>query len=409
MKDYITHTLANGLKIIYHHYPQAIATHIAFTIHAGSRDDGQIPGTAHCFEHMLFKGTNKRNANNIINRLEIVGGEMNAFTTKEITTIYATVTAPHFKRALELLSDLTFNSTFPEKELTKEKKVISEEINMYLDTPEENIYDEFQEFVFNNHPLGPNILGTQESIKKINQETLINFHRTYYQAENIALSISSSIPFNEALKQIENTCISNIPPQTIPKRKSFSKYLKTEQTKKTEHIQCHAIIGNIAYPYNHQNRIPMLLLSNLLGGPGMNSRLNLSIREKYGYTYNIESGYSAFKDTGLFHCYFSTEKKYLHKALDLVNKEFLLLKTKPLSSLQLKQAKSQFIGQISLSEENRLNIILALGKNLAQDYTIESLEDAIKKVEKIDSKTLQDIANEIFEDNQMSSLIFTSE
>ena len=394
---------------MYHHYPQAIASHIAFTIHAGSRDDGEIPGTAHCFEHMLFKGTKKRNAYHIINRLEIVGGEMNAFTTKEITTIYASVTAPHFKRALELLSDLTFNSTFPEKELSKEKKVISEEINMYLDTPEENIYDEFQESIFNKHALGPNILGSQDSIQKIQQETLIDFHNTYYQTSNIALSISSSLPFKEALKHIENTCISEFPSKTIPERESFNHYKKTDQTKKTEHIQCHAIVGNIAYPYTHKNRIPLLLLNNLLGGPGMNSRLNLSIREKYGYTYNIESGYSAFKDTGLFHCYFSTEKKYLNKTLDLIKKELNLLKSKPLTTLQLNQAKNQFIGQISLSEEHRLNVILALGKNLAQDYPIESLDDAIKKIENIQANTIQDIANEIFEIDQMSRLIFTSE
>ena len=166
---------------------------------------------------------------------------------------------------------------------------------------------------------------------------------------------------------------------------------------------------NIAYPYHHKNRITLLLLNNLLGGPGMNSRLNLSIREKYGYTYNIESGYSAFKDTGLFHCYFSTEKKYLYKAIDLINKELNLLKTKPLTTLQLNQAKNQFIGQISLSEEQRLNVILTLGKNLAQDYPIESLEDAIKKIEDIQANTIQDIANEIFEIDQMSRLIFTSE
>ncbi|MDP2176681.1 MAG: pitrilysin family protein [Bacteroidota bacterium] len=409
MEEFKTHTLKNGLKIIYQEASHAIASHIAFTIHAGSRDDGDTPGTAHCFEHMLFKGTQKRKAHSIINRLEVVGGELNAFTTKEITVIYASVTHQFFERALGLLSELTFKSTFPEKELIKEKKVIKEEINMYLDTPEENIYDEFQEIIFNKHPLGPNILGNHQSVDSINTSKLLDFHQSYYQPQNIALSISSNIPFKKILYYIEKHCGDIKNNATPHERTAFVDYNPQNTIKQTDHLQCHAILGNMCYPYHHENRIPMLLLNNILGGPGMNSRLNLSIREKFGYTYNIESGYSAFIDSGFFHCYLSTEKKYLNKSIDLINKELKKLKEKPLSSMQLIHAKNQFKGQVSLAEENRLNVILALGKNLAQNYPIESLENALKKINKINADGLQEIANEIFDIQELSSLIFMSE
>jgi predicted Zn-dependent peptidase len=409
LEEFKTHTLKNGLKIIYQEASHAIASHIAFTIHTGSRDDGKTPGTAHCFEHMLFKGTQKRNANNIINRLEVVGGEMNAFTTKEITVLYASVTHQYFERALGLLSELTFKSTFPEKELLKEKKVIKEEINMYLDTPEENIYDEFQEIIFNNHPLGPNILGNQESVDSIDTKKLIDFHQTYYQPENIALSISSNIPFKKALYFIEKHCAEINNQKTLHKREAFAAYSPKHIIKQTDNLQCHAILGNMCYPYHDKKRIPMLLLSNILGGPGMNSRLNLSIREKFGYTYNIESGYSSFIDSGFFHCYLSTEKKYLKKSIALIHKELKKMREKPLSSIQLIHAKNQFKGQVSLAEENRLNVILALGKNLAQNYPIESLENALKKIDIIQPNEIQEMANEIFDIDQISSLIFMSE
>lgn len=409
LKDHHIHTLSNGLRIAYKEAQHTAVTHVGFTIYAGSRDDGALPGTAHCFEHMLFKGTGKRNAWNIINRLENVGGEMNAFTTKELTVLYASVMDIYAERALELLSDLTFNSNFPEKELEKEKKVIAEEINMYLDTPEENIYDEYQELVFAGHPLSPNILGTPETLNRITSKGLRQFHSAFYHPENIVLSISSAIPLKKFIVWAEKHCVTANKTFTPIERASFKVYVPKSITKKTEHVQCHAILGNICFKQNDKNRIPMLLLNNLLGGPGMNSRLNLSVREKYGYTYNIESGYAAFADTGLFHCYFSTEKKNLKKATDLVHKELKLLKDKPLGSIQLQRAKDQFNGQLALSEENRLNIMLMLGKNLAQGYAIETLGELIHKINRISASQLQDIANEVFDFNNISYLAYESD
>lgn len=409
MEDYQIHRLSNGLRIIYKEAPATSVTHIGFNIDAGSRDDGRLPGTAHCFEHMLFKGTGKRKSWHIINRLETVGGEMNAFTTKEITVLYASVINRYAERALELLSDLTFNSIFPEKELEKEKKVIAEEINMYLDTPEENIFDEFQEMVFKGHSLAPNILGTPETLNKIQSSDLLAFYRRYYHPKNIVLSISSGLPLKKFIFWAEKHCMTENKSFTKINRPSFKIYSRSEDEKKTEHVQCHAILGNIAYPHNDARRLPMLLLNNLLGGPGMNSRLNLSVREKYGYTYNIESGYTGFRDTGLFHCYLSTEKKNLNKAIDLVHRELKKLKEQRLTPLQLHHAKTQFNGQIALSEENRLNIMLMLGKNLVQGLPIESLDEVMHKINDIQAKELQDIANEIFEYNNISYLAYVSE
>ncbi len=409
MEDFSLHTLNNGLRIAYKHVASTAVTHIGFTIDAGSRDDGKLPGTAHCFEHMLFKGTGKRNAYNIINRLEVVGGEMNAFTTKEITVLYASIINDYAERALELLSDLTFNSTFPQKELDKERKVIAEEINMYLDTPEENIYDEFQEMIFEGHSLAPNILGTPESLNKIQATHLLQFYNRYYHPKNVVLSISSSLPLKQFIKWSEKHISIDRKSFTKIERPSFKLYTPKNITKSTEHVQCHAILGNTCYPHLHKNRLPMLLLNNILGGPGMNSRLNLSVREKYGYTYNIESGYTAFRDTGLFHCYLSTDKKNLNKAVDLVKKELKKLRDTPLTNTQLKHAKMQFNGQIALAEENRMNIMLMLGKNIAQDYSIESLQEVINKINNISSTQLSDLANEIFDIEKMSYLAYISD
>ena len=409
MEDFQIHTLENGLRLLYRPSIGSNVSHVGFTIDAGSRDDGQLPGTAHCFEHMLFKGTEKRKAWQIINRLDNVGGEMNAFTTKEITVLYASVINPYLERAIELLSDLCFHSNFPKKELEKEKKIIAEEINMYLDTPEENIYDEFQEMVFKGHSLAPNILGSPESLNAIQSEDLQSFHATYYHPKNIVLTIGSSLPFKQVIRWVEKHCQLTISPAKTIQRKAFQSYSVQCQQKNTEHVQCHAILGQPAYAQQDNKRLGLMLLNNILGGPGMNSRLNISVRERMGYTYNVESGYTAFRDTGLFHCYLSTDFKNLNKAVELVKKEMLLLKNKTLSPIQLSHAQNQFNGQISLSEENRMNVLLMMGRHLAQGYPIDSLEQVIKAVNALSSKQLQDIANEIFDLDKISYLAYVSE
>ncbi len=409
MIDFQVHTLKNGLRIAYKQAFNTAVTHLGYTINGGARDDGALPGTAHCFEHMLFKGTQKRNAMNIINRLEVVGGEMNAFTTKEITVLYASVVSEYTERALDLLTDLTFNSTFPEKELAKEKKVITEEINMYLDTPEENIYDEFQEMVFKGHSLAPNILGTVESLNKIDTDYLKKFHKVYYHPKNVVFSISTTVPFEKIIEWVEKYTESIIFKSfSLKDRVTFKNYRPKHKTKETEHVQCHAIMGNTCYKHESKERFPMMLLNNLLGGPGMNSRLTLAIREKHGYTYNVESGYSAFSDTGLFHCYLSTDKKYLDKSVALVYRELQKLKDKKLSPLQLHQAKTQLKGQIVLAEESRMNLMLLMGKSLAQNQELETLKEVLHKLDSITSEEIINISNKIFNFDKMSYLAYVS-
>ncbi len=400
----------NGLKLLYLAAPHTASTHIGYTINVGSRDDGNLPGTAHCFEHMLFKGTNKRKTLQIINRLEHVGGEMNAYTTKELTVVYASVVNQYALRALDLLTDITFFSIFPSKELEKEKRVITEEINMYLDTPEENIYDEFQEMVFKGHSLAPNILGNYDTLNQISSNHLNSFHKLYYQPENVTLSISSILPLNTFKLWIDNI-IDTLPKSKnkIPKRTEFKKYKANQITKETEHVQCHAILGNVCYPQYHPKRFPLLLMNNILGGPGMNSRLTLSIREKHGYTYNVESGYSGFSETGLFHCYLSTDKVNLNKSVDLIYKELKKLQEIKLSSNQLQQAITQFKGQLVLAEESRINLMLLLAKNLTQGYPIETLSDVLHKIDQIKSEEIIEIANELFIPEKMSYLAYVSE
>ncbi len=409
MRDFQIHTLPNGLRIAYKQAFNAAVTHIGYTINVGARDDGSLPGTAHCFEHMLFKGTKTRNALNIINRLEVVGGEMNAFTTKEITVLYASVVTEYTERALDLLSDLTFNSVFPDKELKKEKKVITEEINMYLDTPEENIYDEFQEQIFKGHPLAPNILGTIESVNGIEASHLSQFHKDYYHPKNVVMSISTGLPFAQIIawaeKYTEGIVFKSF--KEIA-RKPFKTYKPGHETKETEHIQCHAIVGNTCFKHQSKERYSMTLLNNVLGGPGMNSRLTLAIREKHGYTYNVESGYSAFSDTGMFHCYLSTDKKYLDKSVALIYKELQKLKDKKLSVLQLHQAKTQLKGQIVLAEESRLNLMLLMGKSLAQGQELETLKEVLHKIDLIKSEDILEVANKVFNFDKMSYLAYVS-
>lgn len=401
--------MKNGLRIAYKRAPGTAVTHLGYTISAGSRDDDKLPGTAHFFEHMLFKGTTTRNAMNIINRLEVVGGEMNAFTTKEITVLYASVVNEYTERALDLLTDLTFNSIFPEKELVKEKNVITEEINMYLDTPEENIYDEFQELVYKGHPMAPNILGTAESIRQISSAHLKKFHRLHYHPESIVLSISTDLPFAKIIAWTEKYTdnITFRPFKPVP-RDNFKYYRPRHVTKETEHTQCHAIVGNTCFRHQSKERFPMTLLNNLLGGPGMNSRLTLAIREKHGYTYNVESGYSAFSDTGLFHCYLSTDKKFLDKSVALIYRELKKLKDKKLSTLQLHQAKTQLKGQIVLAEESRMNLMLLMGKSLAQHQELETLEEVLHKIDLITSDEILAVANRVFNFDKMSYLAFVS-
>lgn len=405
--DYNIFTLKNGIRVIHKPVLGEVA-HCGFIINTGSRDElVDESGITHFIEHAFFKGTAKRKAYHILNRIDNVGGEINAYTTKENTSIYASFTKNHFERAIELLTDILFNSTYPEKELEKEKEVIIDEINSYQDSPYEQIYDDFEDLIFKNHPLGMNILGTEESVKKINRDKILTFLKKHYLTNQIVLSIVGNIE----LKKIKRLCEKHL--NDIPEkkgelnRKTFSEYEPKNICLAKDVYQTHSIIGNIAYDAHHKNKTGFIMLNNILGGPAMNSRLNMGIREKYGYTYNIESAYTVFSDVGLFYIYLGTDQKHLDKCIKLVKREMKLLKTKKISSAQLHKAKQQLIGQITLSEENNCNVMLSLGKSLLLYNKVEDLSDVYKRINKLTVQELQEISNEIFDENQLSSLIFT--
>ncbi len=410
--DYRLHTLSNGLRVAYLKTPSALLAHCGFVIHAGSRNDGNHPGIAHCLEHMLFKGTNTRKTIHVLNHLEVVGGELNAFTTKEITSIYATVQKKHFKRAADILFDITFNSNFPENELNKEKKVIKDEINMYLDTPEENIYDEFQEKIYNSHPLAHNILGTSESVENINRHDIIEFVNTHYQYNNLVFVVVGNLAFDKVIQIAEsvsnkhpnqNTFDTHIQPNHS--NQTFD-YFPFRDVKKSDFGQAYGIIGLPTFNESDNHKYSLLLLNNLLGGPGMNSRLSLAIREKYGYTYHIESGYQAFRDSGLFHCYLSCEEKYLKRSIELIEKELIKLKNTKLGKVQLSQAKNQFIGQLTIANESKSGLMLHIGKGIVKTGRANSIKETIDHISKITAENLLETANLVFDLESFSHLYY---
>ena len=399
--------LKNGIRIIHKPVKSEVA-HCGFVIKTGSRDENLAEnGITHFIEHAIFKGTKKRKAYHILNRIDNVGGEINAFTTKEQTSIYASFTKEHFERALELLSDILFNSTYPEAELKKEKDVIIDEINSYLDSPYEQIYDDFEQLIFKDHSLGMNILGTVDSVKKIDKKKILKFIKQNYCTNKIVFSVVGDISF----KKIEKLCkkyLNDIPEKTNEsKRLLFENYHPIQKEIKKDVYQTHSVIGNIAYSTHHKYKTGFILLNNILGGPAMNSRLNIGIREKYGFAYNIESSYTAFSDIGLFYIYLGTDQKYIDKSIKLVHKELKLLRDKKLSSSQLQKAKQQIIGQITLSEENNCNVMLGMGKSMLLYNKVDALKKIYKKINAITEEELQEIANEVFDKKQLSSLIFT--
>lgn len=407
-KEFIQLTLKNGIRVIHKQTTDEVA-HCGIIINAGSRDEGENEqGIAHLIEHVLFKGTKKRKAFHILNRIDSVGGELNAYTTKEETCIYASFLARYFERSVELISDIAFHSTFPDKEIKKEKAVIVDEINSYLDNPSEQIFDDFDEQIFAKHPLGKNILGTPQSLKSISRKDILNFVQRNYSANQLVFCSIGNVE-EDALKRILEEHLGGVKlKQSEQNRAVFKNYKASEVELKKDTNQSHCILGNIAYGVHHKDRTALVLVNNLLGGPAMNSRLNLAIREKYGFTYNLESNYAIFTDTGLFSVYMGTDSKYLERCVELVQKELTLLKTKSLGSMQLQTAKQQLIGNIALAQESKVNLMLSLGKSILLFNKVDKLSDIYKKIESISAQKILDISNYVFETKQLSRLTYLS-
>jgi len=400
------HTLSNGIRLVHHTIPGIVA-HCGLVINAGSRDENENEhGIAHFIEHMLFKGTTKRKAYYILSRLEDVGGELNAYTTKEETAIHASFLRDDYERTIELISDIAFNSVFPEKEIEKEKDVVIEEINSYLDNPGELIFDDFEELIFAGQTIGHNILGTTEIVKSFTQKTISDFISRHYNTDQMVFCSVGNIS-NEKIEKLFVRYFSSVPrnQKTTWNTPSWS-YKPSTVTKKKDTYQNHCIIGNIAYNLKDDRRPGMFLLNNILGGQGLNSRLNLSLREKKGLAYNIESSYNPYCDTGAFTIYFGTDNNLLEKSIKVVMSELGMLRTKKLGIVQLSKAKNQIKGYLARGYENHESLMLGMGKSLLVFDRVESLEDTCSRIEKITASELLETANEVFDPSKLSTLIY---
>lgn len=406
MIDYQVHTLSNGFRILQKHSPSAI-THCCFVVNAGSRDEPeQKEGIAHFIEHLLFKETEKRSTNQILNRLELVGADLNAYTTKEYTCIHASLLNQHLERAMDLFEDILFHSTFPQEEMEKERGVILDEIASYLDQPEEAIQDDFEALLFKGHPIGNNILGTIETVKAFDKTDITNFIAANYNTSEMVFAVFGNYDLKKVIKLAEKY-FGPLPANNTQKNRVAPKPNSgVSLTVQRPISQAHCILGGTAYPAKHPYKYGLLLLNNLLGGMGMSSRLNLEIREKYGIAYTVESSYTTFSDTGIFSVYFGTDTEKAAKALKLVHRELKKLRDQKLGVLQLQQAKQKFIGQIALAEENRLSLIIGMAKSILDFGYVDSLEQIFAKINAVTANDLLTISNEIFNVANMTTLLF---
>jgi predicted Zn-dependent peptidase len=407
--EFQTKTFNNGIRFL--HIPaNGPVAHLAVYINAGTRDEdpGQN-GLAHFIEHTIFKGTAKRKAFHVLTRLETVGGELNAFTSKEETCIFATFLKEHFLRALDLIADILTHPTFPEKELKKEKDVILDEINSYKDNPSEEIYDVLEENVFKGHSLEKNILGSPDDIMKFARQDAMDFIEKNYTGNNLVICTSGNLDFKKISQQAEKYF------ETVPadkpgrSRQPFSGYHPFSMNLTRTNYQVHCMIGNIAYDRNDERRYPLFLLNNILGGPAMNSRLNLAVRERHGYAYTVESAFLPYTDTGIFSIYIGTDPENLEKSLALIRKEMEKMRSVKLGGTQLSQARRQLIGQIEIANESNLNYLMAAGKAYLHDGRLDEPEVIRRKLEAITAEQLLETANEIFNPDRLSVLVFQNQ
>jgi predicted Zn-dependent peptidase len=404
--EFYRHTLSNGLRLIHKPINGPIA-HLGWVINAGSRDETPgKEGLAHFIEHAVFKGTQKRKAFHILNRMEVVGGEVNAYTGKEDTTFYATFLPEYYPRAMELLKDLVFQATFPEREIVKEKEVIIDEIHSYEDNPSDLIFDEFDQWLFPDHSLGHPILGTPESVRNLTRGDALAFIQQHYTAPNLVLaSVGNMSPkrfFQLAERHLGHLTLDGTAPQRTP-APDFIPFVR--KTQRVIH-QTHAVLGGRACSAYDDRFTALAMMNNILGGPGMNSRLNLNIREKYGFTYHIESFYHPFTDNGTLGIYLGTEAGSVDRALRLVEREMRLLREKALTTLQLQRAKTQILGQLAMAQENNSGQMMALGKSYLMFDKVETFEEIRQRVDAVTPSDILEVANQYLDRDQMGLLIY---
>ena len=407
MTKYNTYTLKNGLRII--HLPSdSQVVFCGYDIAAGTRNE--LPGEeglAHFCEHMSFKGTTRRNAIQIINAIEGLGGELNAFTNKEDTVYYAAISKEHFSKAVDVLTDIVFHSQYPQQEIDKEVEVICDEIESYNDSPAELIYDEFENLLFEGHPLGHNILGNADHLHTYTTADALRFVRRNYQPEEMVFFVYGAIDFKHLCKNLEHlTPDSNISPaEPSPSGCITQKKAQFIEQDRSTH-QAHVMIGCRAYAYNDPRRLTLYLLNNILGGPGMNARLNLSLRERNGLVYTVESTMVTYGDTGIWSIYFGCDHHDIKRCCRLVRHELDRLMQKPLSNQQLIAAKRQLKGQLAIACDNREQFALDFGRSYLHHGHERDLETLYRRIDTITAVKLQAVANDLFAADNLTTLIF---
>ena len=419
---YNTYTLDNGLRII--HLPSdSKVVYCGYQINAGTRNEepGE-EGLAHFCEHVTFKGTERRKAWHILNCLESVGGDLNAYTNKEGTVYYSAILKEHIARAVDLLTDIVFHSVYPQAEIDKEVEVICDEIESYNDSPAELIYDEFENIIFKGSPLGHNILGTAEQVRSFKTEDALRFTRKLYRPDNAIFFAYGDIDFKKLVRLLKKSFLSE--ERTVKSEKFNSPEAQTQfniqhSTFNTQHSfegqtivmqknthQAHVMIGTRAYDVNDSRRMPLYLLNNMLGGPGMNAKLNLALREHNGLVYTVESTMVAYGDTGVWSIYFGCDEHDVKRCLRLVRKELDKFMQKPLSEAQLKAAKKQIKGQIGVACDNRENFALDFGKSFLHYGWEKNVDRLYEQVDEITAEQIQAVAKELFDKDRLTTLIF---
>ena len=449
---YNTYTLDNGLRII--HLPSdSKVMYCGYQINAGTRNEepGE-EGLAHFCEHVTFKGTERRKAWHILNCLESVGGDLNAYTNKEGTVYYSAILKEHIARAVDLLTDIVFHSVYPQAEIDKEVEVICDEIESYNDSPAELIYDEFENIIFKGSPLGHNILGTAEQVRSFKTEDALRFTRKLYRPDNAIFFAYGDIDFKKLVKLIrkaladddsgkvaENAAnsVGKLAEEKLPQISQITQISGDENSITTEKSvssvksvgpenypsvgkeiagqtivmqknthQAHVMIGTRAYDVNDSRRMPLYLLNNMLGGPGMNAKLNLALREHNGLVYTVESTMVAYGDTGIWSIYFGCDEHDVKRCLRLVRKELDKFMQKPLSEAQLKAAKKQIKGQVGVACDNRENFALDFGKSFLHYGWEKNVDRLYKQVDEITAEQIQAVAQELFDKDRLTTLIF---
>ena len=438
---YNTYTLDNGLRII--HLPSdSKVVYCGYQINAGTRNEepGE-EGLAHFCEHVTFKGTERRKAWHILNCLESVGGDLNAYTNKEGTVYYSAILKEHIARAVDLLTDIVFHSVYPQAEIDKEVEVICDEIESYNDSPAELIYDEFENIIFKGSPLGHNILGTAEQVRSFKTEDALRFTRKLYRPDNAIFFAYGDIDFKKLVKLLKtlnmehgtlnfmNSKTSETPTAEMEAGDANHKVQSSKFNVQSKEVQsskfnvqskvagqtivmlknthqAHVMIGTQAYDVNDDRRMPLYLLNNMLGGPGMNAKLNLALREHNGLVYTVESTMVAYGDTGTWSIYFGCDEHDVKRCLRLVRKELDKFMQKPLSDAQLKAAKKQIKGQIGVACDNRENFALDFGKSFLHYGWEKNVDRLYEQVDEITAAQIQAVAQELFDKDRLTTLIF---